>query len=209
MAVNFFSGVYPILDIDFCQQEGVTPTQVLQIWSAEKKIRFYQLRAKSYSQKEYQALYQQLQQEYSDLPIIINDHWQVAVAIGAFGLHLGKEDFRELPATAKEEVLAATRIRGTSSHSLADIQALDPKYWQYSGIGPIYPTKQKKDPHPCIGAGNLQSWQAQTPIPLVAIGGINSDNIGEIHQQGQFMIASISSFTKQSEMIKILGKVYY
>ena len=103
--------------------------------------------------------------------VFINDHWQLALAAGAFGVHLGQEDLD----TADIEALRSAGLRlGLSTHTpeeLARAKAVQPSYL---AIGPIYPTTLKVMPYEPVGLQQLAEWARQAaPYPVVAIGGIS------------------------------------
>ena len=103
--------------------------------------------------------------------VFINDHWQLALGAGAYGVHLGQEDLD----TADIEALRAAGLRlGLSTHTpteLARAKAVQPSYL---AIGPIYPTTLKVMPYEPVGLERLAQWaQLAAPYPVVAIGGIS------------------------------------
>lgn len=103
--------------------------------------------------------------------VFINDHWQLALAGGAYGVHLGQEDLD----SADMEALRSAGLRlGLSTHTpqeLARAKAVQPSYL---AIGPIYPTTLKVMPYEPVGLERLAEWaQLAAPCPVVAIGGIS------------------------------------
>lgn len=103
--------------------------------------------------------------------VFVNDHWQLALAAGAYGVHLGQEDLD----TADIEALRRAGLRlGLSTHTpdeLARAQAVQPSYL---AIGPVYPTTLKVMPYEPVGLAHLKRWAAlAAPCPVVAIGGIS------------------------------------
>ena len=103
--------------------------------------------------------------------VFINDHWQLALAAGAYGVHLGQEDLD----TADTQALRCAGVRlGLSTHTpdeLARAQAVQPSYL---AIGPVYPTTLKVMPYAPVGLARLKLWAAlAAPCPVVAIGGIS------------------------------------
>ena len=107
--------------------------------------------------------------------VFINDHWQLALAAGAYGVHLGQEDLD----TADIEALRHAGARlGLSTHTpteLARAHAVQPSYL---AIGPIYPTTLKVMPFDAVGLERLRLWAPQAaPYPVVAIGGISLERL--------------------------------
>jgi thiamine-phosphate pyrophosphorylase/hydroxymethylpyrimidine kinase/phosphomethylpyrimidine kinase/thiamine-phosphate diphosphorylase len=103
--------------------------------------------------------------------VFINDHWQLALAEKAYGVHLGQEDLD----TADIEALRSAGMRlGLSTHTpgeLARAKAVQPSYL---AIGPIYPTTLKVMPYEPVGLQRLAEWARQAAAyPVVAIGGLS------------------------------------
>lgn len=107
--------------------------------------------------------------------VFINDHWPLALAAGAYGVHLGQEDLD----MADIEALRSAGVRlGLSTHTpgeLARAHAVQPSYL---AIGPIYPTTLKVMPYEPVGLARLKLWAPQAaPYPVVAIGGISLERM--------------------------------
>lgn len=110
-----------------------------------------------------------------DAQVFINDHWQQALAAGAYGVHLGQEDLD----TAGIEALRNAGIRlGLSTHTPAELARAKAVQPSYLAIGPIYPTTLKVMPYEPVGLVQLATWaQLAKPYPVVAIGGISLDRM--------------------------------
>jgi hydroxymethylpyrimidine kinase / phosphomethylpyrimidine kinase / thiamine-phosphate diphosphorylase len=110
--------------------------------------------------------------------LYINDHWQLALELGADAIHLGQEDLLALTIEEQQQLRAAQARGlqlGISSHSLWELCRA--KAWQpsYIACGPVWPTTTKNMPWQPQGLHNLAWWcAAAAPIPVVAIGGILS-----------------------------------
>ncbi len=103
--------------------------------------------------------------------VFINDHWQLALDAGAYGVHLGQEDLN----TADIEALRRAGLRlGLSTHTLAELARAHAVQPSYLAIGPIYPTTLKVMPYEPVGLERLAAWARDAaPYPVVAIGGIS------------------------------------
>lgn len=102
----------------------------------------------------------------------INDHWELAAACGAHGVHLGQEDLLALGDAGRARLQATGLQLGISSHSLWELaraRALAPRY---IACGPVWPTLTKAMPWRPQGLDNLAWWCAMAGFPVVAIGGI-------------------------------------
>ena len=198
--------LYPILDLDFYKNNNISLNDLLQFWgNFPDCISFFQLRAKSISESVYKTIYYELKNEFPNLPIIINDFWEFAIEVNAFGIHLGKEDFASLSPLEKNKFKASGKIlKGTSSHNLEDLQNLDLKIWDYTGFGPLFVTNTKQSEHSPLGVSLLQKALLQNKIPLVPIGGINTENFASLFGYGKIIPASISMMADKKSLIKIV-----
>ena len=107
---------------------------------------------------------------------IVNDRPDIAALVGADGVHLGQHD---LPVSEARKLLRPGALIGKSTHSLAEALAAATEGADYIGVGPIYETNTK-DAGPLQGPELLKEVLAEVSIPVVAIGGITADNVGEL-----------------------------
>jgi len=122
--------------------------------------------------------------------IIINDRVDIAMAVKADGVHLGQED---LPPTEARRILGDDAIIGFSTHDLKQLKAAARMPVDYIAFGPVFATSSKTEPDAIVGTERLS--EARKAIPdsvLVAIGGINDANIGEVFDAGADSAAIIS-----------------
>jgi hydroxymethylpyrimidine kinase/phosphomethylpyrimidine kinase/thiamine-phosphate diphosphorylase len=128
--------------------------------------------------------------------LFINDHWQLALRHGAYGVHLGQQDL----ADADLEALSAAGVRlGISSHAPWEVcraWALRPSY---VACGPVHATRTKAMPWTPQGEGNLAYWCALLPLPVVAIGGMDAARAGEAAQCGADGIAVLSGIVSSPD----------
>ena len=129
--------------------------------------------------------------------VFINDHWQLALAAGAWGVHLGQEDLD----TADIGALRTAGLRlGLSTHTpteLARAHAVQPSYL---AIGPIYPTTLKVMSYDAVGLERLRLWAPQAaPYPVVAIGGISLERMPGVLACGVDGVAVVSAVTLASD----------
>ncbi len=129
----------------------------------------------------------------SGAQVFINDHWQLALSGGAYGVHLGQEDLD----TADIEALRNAGIRlGLSTHTPAELARAKAVQPSYLAIGPIYPTTLKVMPYEPVGLENLQEWAKQAaPYPVVAIGGISLERMPGVLACGVDGVAVVSAVT--------------
>ena len=124
--------------------------------------------------------------------LFINDHWQLAIDEGAYGVHLGQEDLETADLGAIQR--AGLRL-GISTHSYWEVcraWALQPSY---IACGPIHPTRAKAMPWIAQGNDNLAYWCALLPLPVVAIAGMDPTRATQAMQCGAAGVAVISDIT--------------
>ena len=128
--------------------------------------------------------------------LFINDHWRLAMAQGAYGVHLGQEDLDSADLAAIRR--AGLRL-GVSSHCHYEVARAHAVRPSYIACGPIYPTTSKVMPWQPQGIAGLRYWQSLLDYPLVAIGGIDEDRMAAVAGTGVSGIALISAITAASE----------
>ncbi|HEV8186732.1 MAG TPA: thiamine phosphate synthase [Pyrinomonadaceae bacterium] len=137
--------------------------------------------------------------ERSGVKLIINDRVDVALAIGAHGVHLGQDD---LPPEAARELLGAPAIVGYSTHNVDQALEAVKLPIDYLAIGPIFPTTSKPDTFPVIGLKGLRAVRrAIGDFPLVAIGGITHANARDAIEAGADSVALISALLADTNRI--------
>ncbi|WP_100980370.1 thiamine phosphate synthase [Helicobacter pylori] len=147
---------------------------------------------------------QKLCQKYGT-PFIVNDEVKLALELKADGVHVGQEDM------AIEEVITLCKKRlfiGLSVNTLE--QALKARHLDgvsYLGVGPIFPTPSKKDKQ-VVGVGLLKKIKdSGVKKPLIAIGGITTDNALKLRECGVSGIAVISAIAQAKDKALAVGKL--
>ena len=123
------------------------------------------------------------------VPFIVNDRVDLAVAVGADGVHLGQDD---LPAAAARAMLKPGMILGLSTHSVAQAEAAQAAGADYVAVGSMYPTATKPE-FQLVGPALVRELRPRIRAPLVAIGGITAANAGEVIAAGADAVAVISA----------------
>lgn len=126
------------------------------------------------------------------VPLIINDHLDLVLAVGAEGLHLGQQD---LPVTAARRLLGRGRLLGLSITAAGQLDEFDPKEVDYLGIGPVFPTNSKPDAAPALGLESLAALKTRSSLPVVAIGGISLERAPAVFATGVAGIAVVSALS--------------
>jgi thiamine-phosphate pyrophosphorylase len=136
----------------------------------------------------------------ADVKIIINDRVDIALSLKADGVHLGQED---MPPAEARKLLGNQAIIGFSTHNLEQIKKALLQPVDYIAFGPVFPTLTKNDPDPVVGLEQLSEIkQVVGNVPLVAIGGINSENYRKVFAAGADSIALISAIVSDPELIR-------
>ncbi|MFM1980257.1 MAG: thiamine phosphate synthase, partial [Pseudomonadota bacterium] len=136
--------------------------------------------------------------------LFINDHWQLALQHGAYGVHLGQEDLEQVDLGALQK--AGIRL-GLSTHSYWEVArawALRPSY---IACGPIFATQSKDMPWIPQGLDNLRYWASVLPLPVVGIAGIDVHNMAAVAATGAASGAVISAITKAANPAKACAEL--
>ncbi len=128
--------------------------------------------------------------------LIINDDVDLALEVGASGVHLGVEDCS--PQKARE-LMGPDAVIGATVHNIDELAALQGLAIDYIGVGPVYGTRSKSIGLPDLGLENLKAICKASSFPVIAIGGITSENVLPILRVGAQGVAVLSAFCKSPE----------
>ena len=137
----------------------------------------------------------------SGVPILVNDRVDVALAAGADGVHLGRDDLDPIVA---RRLLGPRAIIGATVRADADVAALAPGAIDYVCIGGVFATTSKDNPDPPIGVHGLAHLarlvrERMPGMPVGAIAGIDEGNAGEVMRAGADGVAVVSAVTAASD----------
>jgi thiamine-phosphate pyrophosphorylase len=124
------------------------------------------------------------------VPLIVNDRVDVALAVGAHGVHLGQ---RDIPVAVARRLLGPDKIVGGTAASLPEAIAAQNEGADYVGFGHIYPTGSKVKAGSPKGPDAVREVSAILAVPVVAIGGIDPGNYLPVLEAGAWGIAVIAS----------------
>jgi thiamine-phosphate pyrophosphorylase len=157
-----------------------------------------QLREKKISSKEYLELAQKVKTvtDRHDIPLIINDRIDIALAIDADGVHLGPED---LPVPIARKLLGDGKIIGSSAASVDEALLFQAQGADYLGVGAVFPTATKRGTEK-VGLEDLRGIKSAVHIPVVAIGGINAENAKPVMETGVDGVAVVSAIMDQTDI---------
>ena len=138
-------------------------------------VTLVQLREKHVTREEYETIARDVKRicDAYDVPLIINDSPEVAVAVGAAGVHVGQED---LEASRVRDIVGPDAIVGVSAASVAEARAAQAASADYLGVGAITPTATKPEAG-VLTIDELREIVDCVDIPVVAIGGVNAQTI--------------------------------
>ncbi|WP_081070835.1 thiamine phosphate synthase [Burkholderia territorii] len=131
---------------------------------------------------------------YHDARVFINDHWQIAMEEGAYGVHLGQEDLE----TADLAAIARAGLRlGLSSHGYYEMLRALHERPSYLALGPVYATATKAVAAPPQGLARIARYArfVGARAPLVAIGGVGLDALPDVLATGVGSVAVVSAIT--------------
>lgn len=124
------------------------------------------------------------------IPLIINDRIDVALAVGADGVHLGQTDM--LIADARR-VVGRSMLIGISAECVNDAVRAEAQGADYVGISPVFATPTKTDTAPALGLDGVAAIREAVSLPLVGIGGIKPGNAAEVIRAGCDGVAVVSA----------------
>ncbi len=139
-----------------------------------------------------------------DVPLIVNDRVDVAIAAEADGVHLGQDDF---PIAKARDLLGEDAVIGGTAKTLSQAQQCFADGADYIGFGPIYATGSKADAGMVRGLEDLREMVSGVSVPIIAIGGIGVENAGEVMRAGAHGIAVISAVCCQPDPIEATQKL--
>lgn len=174
----------------------------------EGGVTLVQYRAKTASSAEMYAEALQLKAlcDSFNVPLIINDRLDIAMAVGAAGVHLGQDD---LPCAAARRILGEDYIIGVSAHNPAEAKAALQSGADYLGCGAVFGTATKADVKK-LGTDGLAAICKAKGLPVVGIGGVTADNYREVRVAGADGAAIVSGILAQPDIrttVRAIAKV--
>lgn len=166
--------------------------------SLDGGVTFLQLREKQLDEDHFLEEAKKLQglcSEYN-VPFIINDNVEIALAINADGVHIGQSDMEMKEAREK---LGPDKIIGVSAHTKEEALLAQAQGADYLGVGAVFPTSSKDDAE-SVSYETLKAICEVVSIPVVAIGGITRENLHQLSGSGVSGISVISAIYAQSDI---------
>ncbi len=187
--MNFKSlHLYGIVDLGYAKPDAVVPmTRAL----VEGGVNILQLRAKNFPSSEVERLARLMHPITRDagVPLVINDHPQVAAVVGSEGVHVGQDD---LSVAETRRTVGASCFVGKSTHSLAQATAALAEGADYIGFGPLFATGTKPDYVP-VGLSGIAEVERRAAVPVFCIGGINLERLPQVLSAGARRVVIVSA----------------
>lgn len=165
-----------------------------------------QLREKNCSSKEFYDLavsVKKITDKYN-VPLIINDRVDIAMAVDAAGVHIGQSD---LPTDVVRRIIGDDKIIGVSTAKLDEALKAVKDGADYLGVGAMYSTDTKTDARP-VTMEELKEIRKNVDIPIVVIGGINMNTLGNFKNMGIDGLAVVSAIVAQPDVEKAAKDMY-
>jgi len=201
MAVSL-PALYAILDPEQIGERAVEDVLSELLHAGVKML---QLRAKVLGGKDFLALAKlaRSQTETYNCRLIVNDRVDVAMLCNADGVHLGQED---LPLEVGRRLLGNTII-GISTHNIEQACQAQTGGADYIGFGPMFGSQTKDTGYSARGVDMLTEIRATVTIPIVAIGGINEQNVSQVWRAGADSAAIISDILASRDITAKIDRI--
>lgn len=159
-------------------------------------VRIVQYRDKTAQKGELFRMAKQLRRitAAADVQLIINDHADLALAVDADGVHIGQDD---MPIESLRSILPARMLIGLSTHSREQAMSAMARGADYIGCGPLFATPTKAQYRP-VGLDLLAWVMKHVSIPVVAIGGIDMNNLQQVKEAGARNVAMVRAFASDT-----------
>ncbi len=182
-------GIYLLTDRKLVRDKSI---QDVILQAIKGGVSMVQIREKEISTRTFIKEAQGIKKliEPFDVPLIINDRVDVALAIGADGVHIGQQD---IPYPFVRKILGEDAIIGLSVETLQQVQEAEDYNVSYLGVSSIFPTNTKKNTNQIWGLEGLKKVRASSHHSLIAIGGINLSNAASVFDVGADGIAVVSA----------------
>ena len=188
--------LYPIVDVAALGERAVGSVVAALAAGGAKVVQF---RAKGLSDRRFLDLAAEAlaAARAGGAALIVNDRPDVALILGADGVHLGQDD---LDPRAVRPLLPPGALLGVSTHNLEQVERAAGAPVDYLAIGPVFPTRSKAAPDPVVGLEMVRKARALVTGSLVAIGGITEENARSVVDAGADGVAVISALLSQADL---------
>lgn len=184
-------GLYLVTDRALCEKRK-TPLEEVVLQAVQGGTAYVQLREKDMSTRAFMEEAKVLKDmlDRFGVPLIVNDRVDIALAVGADGVHLGQSD---MPYNVARGIMGPEAIIGVSVETWDDVEKVEKLDCDYVGISPVFSTPTKTDTKGEWGIDGVTKIRAFSRHKLVAIGGINETNAWDVVRAGADCIAVVSA----------------
>lgn len=188
--------LYPIVDVEALGDRALGPAVAALAAGGAKIIQF---RAKGLADRRFLDLAAEAlaAARAGGAMLIVNDRPDVAVILGADGVHVGQDD---LAPRQIRPLLPAGSLLGVSTHDVGQLERAAGEPVDYVAIGPVFSTRTKADPDPVVGLEMVRRARALSARPLVAIGGITEASARTVVDAGADGVAVVSALLSQADL---------
>jgi thiamine-phosphate pyrophosphorylase len=184
---------------------GISHQELAEI-ACKNGIRWIQLRVKNKPFEDWLQIAKEVKQicNHFQTTLIINDHAEIAKAVDADGVHVGKSDVSVL---AARKIVGESKIIGATANKLEDILAHQKNGVNYIGLGPYKFTKTKEKLNPILGLEGYSIIQQSNNsiIPIIAIGGIQIEDVQPLMNTGIHGMAVSSVINLADDKAKVIS----
>ncbi|MFL6536843.1 MAG: thiamine phosphate synthase [Chthoniobacterales bacterium] len=187
--------LYAIVDLNYVVDSDVSSVTAKLL---DGGVDVLQLRAKNRPLADVRRFASELRAQTAErgVPLIVNDHPEVAHDIGADGVHVGQDDMSVAEARAE---IGAEAVVGKSTHSIAQAIAAASEGADYIGFGPLFSTPTKPDYQP-IGLTDIAEVHRRVTIPIFCIGGIKLENLEQVIAFGARRVVIVSGLLTAADI---------
>ena len=190
MSLSPISGLYVIIDLEACAGRDAIDVARLALEGGASLLQWRDKRREKGDQLPEARAVRELCARH-DTPFIVNDHVDLALAVGADGAHLGQHD---LPVEAVRPLVPPEFVIGVSTNNPDEARQAEASGVSYVAAGSVFPTGSKTPERTRLAnPQRVREVKAAVDVPVVAIGGINASNIGEVLAAGVDAVAVISA----------------
>ena len=195
MGVLAHCRLYAILDLSYVAITAAEETATQLMRGGADVI---QLRGKQQDAAELTDLTEKLHRltTKAGIPLIINDHPEIAREVAVEGVHLGQDDYA---IAAAREIVRRECLIGKSTHSLDQAVAAQSEGADYIGFGPLFATPTKPDYEP-VGTGEIRRVHELVRLPIFCIGGIKLSNLPGVLAAGAKRVVIVSGLLQSSDI---------
>jgi thiamine-phosphate pyrophosphorylase len=185
--------LYAIIDLGYVSAENAPAILEKLVAGGADMV---QLRGKKRSLEELSALAEKLLLIPATIPLIANDHAEIARRVQVQGVHVGQHDdpIEKIRAQIKRPIVV-----GKSTHSIEQAIAAEREGADYIGFGPIFSTPTKPDYSP-VGLSHIREVHARVSIPIFCIGGIKSENLDQVIDAGAKRVVIVSGLLQATDI---------